>query len=426
MSAPSQTLDTKRAGRAGTWAVMDQGLISATNFFTGWVLARNCEPAEYGAWAVVFSALLLLQALQTTLITQPLMVLGPQRGDGERAPFAGALAFAQAGLTLILTVAAFGTGALLSGPVAPVALSMALVLIPLQGHEYLRRVLYSHLRTDLVLANDVVSCGLQVAGMALLWRWDLLSGANAFLVAGGAACAGWLAGYLQARNLLGWDRHGWRGSLREAWSFGRWGIGSVAGDSLLQQGTLLSVVTLTGTAGSALVEAPRLLLAPLNILIFSGNNMLTPMVADHLKRNGAPALPALLRKMALLWLIPIAGYPLLVALAPEFWLGLAYGDRYSGAGDMVRLWALSQCLYGLRALPWIFVNVQKRADLLMYASLATGLVAFALAPPLIRAVGPGGAVMARIVADVAMLALAGIALDRLFRRAAPVAREVAA
>jgi len=57
------------------WAMGDQVLISGANFLTTVLIARALSPASFGTFTLVYSALLLANIFQSTLITQAHNVL---------------------------------------------------------------------------------------------------------------------------------------------------------------------------------------------------------------------------------------------------------------------------------------------------------------------------------------------------------------
>ena len=57
--------------------MLDQGLISGSNFVIGVLLARWLLPAQYGAYALAFSVFLLVSFLHQALLTEPQRVFGP-------------------------------------------------------------------------------------------------------------------------------------------------------------------------------------------------------------------------------------------------------------------------------------------------------------------------------------------------------------
>src|SRR5271170_1290937 len=55
----------------GGLAILDQGLISGSNFLIGILLARWLMPAQYGAFALAFSVFLLLSYVYQSFLAEP-------------------------------------------------------------------------------------------------------------------------------------------------------------------------------------------------------------------------------------------------------------------------------------------------------------------------------------------------------------------
>src|SRR6266481_10036339 len=55
----------------GGLAILDQGLISGSNFLIGILLARWLVPAKYGAFSLAFSVFLLLSYVYHALLSEP-------------------------------------------------------------------------------------------------------------------------------------------------------------------------------------------------------------------------------------------------------------------------------------------------------------------------------------------------------------------
>src|SRR5689334_22285887 len=89
------------------WALSDQVLISGTNFVTMILVARGLgSPAEFGVFTLVYSALLFANLLQTSLVTQPLNVLGTARDGADYARYTTSTAISQFLLVLAEAVLA--------------------------------------------------------------------------------------------------------------------------------------------------------------------------------------------------------------------------------------------------------------------------------------------------------------------------------
>ena len=61
------------------WALTDQAMVSGVNFLTGIVLARYLGIEEFGRFTLAWMAVLLVNSLQSGLIVQPMMSIGPKQ-----------------------------------------------------------------------------------------------------------------------------------------------------------------------------------------------------------------------------------------------------------------------------------------------------------------------------------------------------------
>ena len=60
----------------GGFAILDQGLISGSNFVISILLARWLVPEQYGAYAVAFGIFVLLSLVYQSLVLEPMAVFG--------------------------------------------------------------------------------------------------------------------------------------------------------------------------------------------------------------------------------------------------------------------------------------------------------------------------------------------------------------
>ena len=77
------------------WALGDQVLISGTNFVTMVLAARGLHPAAFGAFTLVYSALLFANILQSTLVTQAHNVMGAARSGSDYIRYTTSTAVSQ-------------------------------------------------------------------------------------------------------------------------------------------------------------------------------------------------------------------------------------------------------------------------------------------------------------------------------------------
>jgi O-antigen/teichoic acid export membrane protein len=396
-------------------ALIDQALLSGTNFLTGVLLARFTEPGEYGAYVLALSVLLLVNGLQSALISGPMTVLGAPREGDDLKRYISTLAIGQVVMSAMSAALAFAVLCIMSFTSASAGLrgaflGMASAVFFVQAQEFFRRVLFTRLLPGRVLLNDIVFCVIQLGGLFLLWRLDAgtagntskwLSGRNVFFCMAGSAFVGSILGFYQARHFLGTAIQGARNYYRESWNYARWGLASYAGSILIVQASAWVIGGMAGVAAVGMIEAARLLVAPLHILQFGGPNIITPRAAKAYGQGGVRALSSFVRRLAPLWIAPFILYGLVVAIAPTFWLKLFFGEKYSTAGLVVTLWVAVYVVIGLQQMPALVLNAMRRPDFILYIILPEGVLTITLTAAFIRFHGAEWAVAGRLLSEVA-------------------------
>ena len=391
------------------WAVVDQVAISGGRFLVGWTLARLATREEYGAFVLAYAVLLTVEIVQAGLVTWPMAVLGPGQGAGFPAYVSGALRL-QLGLGAVLSLlvlASAGVAAIATpASLVPKAIAAAaLATFGVQLQEFVRRVLLTQSRPLAALGIDGVGTTIQVIGLALLaWRAESALGSTAaFLLLAGSSLAAALLGVLQFRGLLRGRSGPVTALLRENWQFGRWICGSRLGEGLLSHASTFVIAGFVGARGAAELEAPRLLVAPLQIVAFGLVNLLLPRGATILEQGSPAVLRAYVRRAAGRVGVAFGAYGALLVAFPALSLRLAFAGRYDDA-VVLALWAAAHVLLGVRVILSTSLYVMRRSDLMMIATLAAGLVGLAAAVPLSARFGPAGPAAARAAAELGLIA----------------------
>ena len=73
------------------WALADQTMVSGVNFLTGILLARYLGLEEFGRFTLAWMAVLFVNSLQSGLIVQPMMSIGPKQAEDETSAYYGAV-----------------------------------------------------------------------------------------------------------------------------------------------------------------------------------------------------------------------------------------------------------------------------------------------------------------------------------------------
>ena len=220
----------------GGFAILDQGLISGSNFLVSILLGRWLMPDQYGVYAVAFATSVLLMIVYQALILEPMAVFGGSCYRNNLRSYLRSLLWIHFRLSLAIFVA-LGVAAAIAYRLAPHSglpaglAGLTLALPWIQLFWLARRSFYLELSSRQAAMGAFLYSMLVVGGLYLVNREKLLSPFSAFLLMGfGAAGTAALMllrlratlrrGGLALRTAEVWSRH---------WNYGRWALaGSVA------------------------------------------------------------------------------------------------------------------------------------------------------------------------------------------------------
>ena len=84
--------------------MVDQGLISGSNFLIGVLLARWLAPPQFGAYAVAFSLFLSVAMVHQALLLEPQRVFGPSLYQDKHREYLGILLCFHAAMALFISL----------------------------------------------------------------------------------------------------------------------------------------------------------------------------------------------------------------------------------------------------------------------------------------------------------------------------------
>lgn len=391
----------------GAWGLADQALISATNFATMVLLARELGPAAFGAFVLAYTFLLFATELQGALVTQPHNVLGVGRSGDDYRRYTGSTAVGQVVLAVsaaALATLAGVTAASLGMSGASLVLALAPAILAWLGQDFARRVLYTEGRIRAVLANDAVTYGGQLLVLIALWRLGRLDGTAALLALAATSALGMALGAWQLRGrFLPSVR---RDDLRANWGYGKWLAGALLAYWCASQLYLYLAAALAGTAATGLLKAALVLLGPLNVLLVFLDTAAPIVLARSRAVQGDPGLRTRLREIVVVTAPVVIGYCLVVVVFSGALLRLVYGDRYAqDQAVLVALLALDYVLiYGGR-ITASALRAQRRTRPIFRAHLAAAAVALMVGWLLVGLAGVEGAALGMVTSAAIVVVL---------------------
>lgn len=273
-------------------AVFAQALISAANFTVGLLLIRYAPSSEYGYYVLAFSSLQLLTSAQAAWIAGPLMVLSARQEPERAREMVGSVEHTHRRVLRLVAPLLYVSPAV--GAVAglwPVHHGLIVSAAVLAGWMSLRRELMrtchmiyarplSVMRADAAYAGALIVLALAAA---------TLSPAPALfstLSLAGAAALGAFVGRRSFARATGWISRPQDPVWREMRPLAIWSLIGAVTYWIYSQSYNFILATALDIQAVAHVNAARLMLMPIVLLMVGVGSLLVPQCARWLNREG--------------------------------------------------------------------------------------------------------------------------------------------
>lgn len=393
------------------WTLLDQGVVSLGTFLLNIVLARHLSPAEYGTFALLLGALLLVQVINSSLIFYPMSIRSAVLPSRARPRLIGRSLVLLGVLSLPFILAA-AVGLIATGR-TELLLPLLVYFAAWQAQEALRRSLFAEFRHHDALIGDVIA----YFGPVLIVGWQMGHGpvslAEVFLSLSLASTAALLVACLQVRADFR-DLRALPATISDFWSLGRWSLANnLTGASRIQI-VLFGLTALFGVAATASFQAALNVINLANPVLLGLCNVI-PQTAAQKFRDGYGVAWQAARSYALAGAAPILlGYGALLA-APELVLRMLYGasSSYIDLVLPIRILAAGWLFGYVADMVCSYMHGVDAARLALLINALGALAAAALFLPLAMSHGVVGSCVALTVSNLVRLVASQWILSRM-------------
>ena len=331
----------------GSLAILDQGLISGSNFLIGILLARWLAPEAYGAYALAFSVFLFLSGFHNALLLEPMSVFGPASYRDQLRAYLGKLLqlnfLLTFGLALLLALAVAVSAHSPGNHSFPSALWGAALATPWILTFWLcRRSAYLELRPGLAVRGAAAYCLAVLLLLFLSERMRWLSPSAAFLLqalASFAASALLLASIRPQLTSID-PSPSMRSILNQHWKYGRWVAGTTFVSWISGGAYYVLVGALLRMEDVAALRALQNFVLPMTQFITAITLLLLPWASAQLAEHGAAAFEANVRRITLLFVAGTAVYLACIVLFGHWLMETVYAGRYARVAYLLPLASL--------------------------------------------------------------------------------------
>jgi hypothetical protein len=382
-------------------ALIDQAVLSLFNLGLNLTLIALAAPSEFGRFIYASAVLLVCTSLQNALVATPLSVLVPGRPPDEQARvMQGLLSF---DVPFRIGCAVVAPLLCLPADRSPGFLLMAAVFVfSGLGRETWRNVALAFENPLQCLRIDVVA--VVVACVASAGLWLVLQPAVACLAGltignvAGALLAG--RAHQPPRLALG---HAVRNYRQQFWGDTQWSLLGAGTTEVQYRSYVFMLEWFRTTAVMASVQAGRLPLGPLSLVVSAWSKVARPLMARKLADNDVPGMMRVAASGLLSVLAAAAVYCAVLYLAwplAETWI---FKGRYADIGLMTTAWGGYMLVVITQMVLSVPLQAAMQLKALAQVTMVTACLSVGLLFCLVLPVPPVFAVIAMTISEVVAL-----------------------
>lgn len=390
-----------QSAQGSAFSILDQAVISMTNFLTGVLVARAVAPDEFGVYVLLFTGIMILSGFQNALITRPLRVLGV-RAEADAAGYFRAQIKLQIIFGSMLIIGSGFFMVLFLSADMWLIVSVMLCIFFLQLQELVRIINITRLHVFNFLANDVITCGLRLLALWFLAQMGFLTSAAAIAVMALSSGIG-ASLLLFDRKLRGGQQPPLWQVARENWNYGRWILIETLASMASMQLYLYLTALWVGATALAGLGAVQNILNFANVLVIGISSYVIPVARKKFLCEGYIAwrdwiLTATFVLIAATVVMMVTATwfaePLLAAIYTPFFV------PYSG---LFSLLAIAYCLMAVNTMLAIAFHTAERPQVGFIAKAFSAVITLTAAYPLLHHWGVSGAAVGMILTQVIWL-----------------------
>ena len=336
-------LNTKFANN-GKYAIIDQGIISLSNFAASIILTMLVSPSELGTYVTGFFAVYFVRAIQDGVIIQPLNSFGASKDTKSFKAYFSAIAIHQLILSTLTAIGAWALGWILTktgnDTLGPTISVLWFAFFTWQTQEFIRRTFYTRNEVHKGMWVSVIDNFVRLGFIVLISKVGHVSGLTGLTAMGLGSLVGSLLGIWLARDYFTGEIQDIYRTWRENWRFGRWILGASLAEWVVVDFYPIIIAGAISFAATGAYQTLQNLVAPIHVLLRTMDTFVTPIMARAYDQSGTHKLKRTINLIFLLGGIPVFGLLIVAVILTPQMLYILKGETYLPYANGIYLMAL--------------------------------------------------------------------------------------
>lgn len=341
-------LKTLRLLSRGGYALADQVLSSGTNFATAIIVARLLGPADYGSFALVYGAWIVVMSFTRVMIINPYILEASSLDPGDWLTVTRTAAGIALGGGLLggIVIAVIGICLGIGHTIGQALVAISLFSPALVLQDFWRFAAFSIAKPRMALSNDAVWALVQASAFLMIWLCGWFHVALLISGWGVGALAGAIFGAWQFRTTPGIDRHCLQWLRKNASISGWFGMSNFI-YSAGSQAIAVLITAMVGRAALGGIQSVNNLFGPAQLISQASQTLGLPMASKARAEGGPQAVRRFAVRYTLVVGFCLTGYAILILGAGPFLLGKVFGKAFYQYGTLIMPLALAFLLNSL-------------------------------------------------------------------------------
>ncbi len=315
------------------WAMMDQAIVSGSNFLMGILLARILGIAEFGVYSLAMLVVLFANMVQQSAINAPMMSIGPKQEKENEVGYYGGVVIQAILFALLSAVLTYIGVQLLSHyaegwNILALSLPLSINVFLVQLQDFLRRYFFVVNKAKLSFISDTIRyLGYLIILALYLFNSSALSTEKAFWFSSLTALMSLLYILPQLR-VLSFSFTSFKHCLKRHWDFSKW----LSASALLQwfSGNIFTIVAggMLGASAVGALKAAQSLLGITHIVFLALENFVPMKVAKLYHEGKLKEMKRYLMNTAAVGMSIVLLVAGVFTLFADFWFGLLFGEDF--------------------------------------------------------------------------------------------------
>jgi len=409
-------------------AVLDQGLYSISNFAAAVMISRFCGVAQYGAYVLGFSVLVICQMIGRSLVSVPMTIRYASLDPRLRRSYLGNAMAQQVTISSILAAAVlaaaaiawlFQPGGALPGVLAAVSVVVAVWLML----DFLRTACMVRLAVRASVALSAAANTTMLAALLMAGHLGVLSAPSAYLLMAGSAAGPSLWVILRHRREAQLAPSMLWPHLQDNWSLGKWTLAATVVNNLGIRMLPWLVLAWYADWEVALLGVQMTVAGLVNPAVTGMAVYLTPRLGTSAASKGLARAAQEAKRLYRVAAVMALAYVAFMAACGDSLVGVFFTRTYAGHGLSVLLLAAAVGLEAMYVPMRSLLRVMSRTKDEFWASLASLISTGVVAPILIPPLGVPGAAIAYASGRLALVLSSRRLIHSRRSRAAPAGPE---